>query len=309
MGQPLSKKLGSLWENPYKLFLILSRRGVFSRMKDERYLRLLYHGVMGRPLHLDPPVLYSEKIQWLKLHDKNPIYPALSDKVAVREFVRDRAGDAYLTNLLGVWDNPDQIDFSTLPDRFVLKCNHDSGSYILCKDKSKFDTQAAIKTLKKLLKKDYATPGREWPYRYVPRRVLAEEYLYGDNESRVMDFKFFCFHGKAQFVLVRKFYNDREYDNYTFLPDFSEYQIYRYKKPEAEHPQIPKPPRYEEMRTIAERLSAGFTHVRVDLYDTSEGVKFGEMTLYNASGLSKFLTLEGDRWLGEHLRLENENSL
>lgn len=309
MGQPLSKKLGSLWENPYKLFLILSRRGVFSRMNDERYLRLLYQGVMGRPLHLDQPVLYSEKIQWLKLHDKNPIYPVLSDKVAVREFVRERAGDAYLTNLLGVWDNPDQIDFSTLPDRFVLKCNHDSGSYILCKDKSKFDTQAAIKTLKKLLKKDYATPGREWAYSYIPRRVLAEQLLTASDGSHIMDYKFLCFQGKVQLVIVRKYFNEIEYDKYTFLPDFSEYQIYLYRKPEAVHPHIPKPSRYEEMLSIAERLSAGFTHVRVDLYDTPEGVKFGEMTLYNASGLSKFLTLEGDRWLGEHLRLENVNSL
>jgi hypothetical protein len=295
----------SLWENPFKLFVILFRNEFFAHMHDERYLRLLYRGVTGRRLHLNPPVLYSEKIQWLKLHDKNPIYPVFCDKLAVRGFVRERVGEEHLVELYGVWDDPDEIDFSALPEQFVLKCTHDSGSAIICKDKSQFDIEDAKQALRSWLRHDYSIRGREWPYKGLPRRIMAERYLVNADGSRAMDYKFFCFNGKAEFVLIRTNTNEKYIDNFTFLRDFTRFQIYLYKVPEAADTEVLRPPHYEEMIDIAEKLSAGFVHLRVDLYDTPEGIKFGEQTLYNASGLSKLMTLEGDRFLGDLLQLNS----
>lgn len=308
MKQTFSKRIASLWSNPLQLFAALTRKGFFARMDDEKYLRLLYRGAMGRELHLNPPVLYSEKIQWLKLYDKNPIYPLLSDKYAVRDFVRERVGEEYLIDLYGVWDDPGEIDFAKLPEQFVLKCTHDSGSAIVCRDKSAFDQEAAKQKLKQRLVKDYSVAGREWPYHDVPRRVIAEEYLARVDGTRVLEFKFFCFHGSAQFLLVRTNEREHDSDNLTFLRDFTRFQIYRYKFAGSEHLTVEKPGNYEEMIRIAERLSEGFPHIRVDLYDTPKGIRFGEQTLYNASGLSQYMTMEGDRFLGDLLRLENAGS-
>jgi len=305
LSQPLLKRMLSLWENPHKLFVVLSRRGFFTHMDDEKFLTRLYRGVLERPIHLNPPVLYSEKIQWLKLHDKNPIYTKLCDKIAVRDFIRERIGEEYLIDLYGVWEDPDQIDFSALPDKFVLKCTHDSGSAIICKDKSTFDWNAARLKLKKRLAKDYSIPGREWPYRDVPRRVLAERYLMNADGSQAMDYKFFCFDGRAQLVLVCTNHVDRHSGNYTFLRDFTPHNIYQSREQEPENAQLPVPPHYDEMVALAERISAGFVHMRVDLYDTPEGVKAGELTLHSSSGLSQTMTLEGDRFLGAFLRLES----
>lgn len=295
----------SVLTNGYKIFLGLTHHGFFKKMEDERYLKLLYRGVLGRRLHLDPPVLYSEKIQWLKLHDKNPMYPMLCDKLAVRDFVREQVGEAYLIDLFGTWADPEQIDFSVLPDQFVLKCTHDSGSAIICKDKKTFDFAEAKIALKKRIANDYSIPGREWPYRDVPRRVLAERYLINEDGSQAMDFKFFCFDGKAHLVLVCTNKTDPGSGNYTFLPDFTPFRIYQSRVPESEEPRLAKPDCFDAMIEVAERLSAGLVHARVDLYDTPAGIKFGEMTLHSSSGLSQTMTERGERFLGELLHLEN----
>jgi hypothetical protein len=290
--------------NGYKIFLGLTHLGFFRKMKDERYLRLLYRGVLARPLHLDPPVLYSEKLQWLKLHDKNPMYPTLCDKFAVRGFVRERVGEECLVDLYGVWDDPDEIDFTALPEQFVLKCTHDSGSAIICMDKSTFDVANAKASLRKRLEKDYSIPGREWPYHDVPRRVMAERYLTDANGTQAMDYKFFCFDGKACLILVCTNQSDHHSGNYTYKMDFSLFPIYSSVTPQADDPHLEKPAHFERMVEIAQALSAGFVHMRVDLYDTPDGVKFGEMTLHSSSGLSQTMTLDGDRFLGGLLRLE-----
>lgn len=291
--------------NPCKVFVGLTHLGFFTRMDDERYLRLLYHGVLGRPIHLNPPVLYSEKMQWLKLHDKNPIYTQLCDKIAVREYVSRLAGEQYLIPLLGIWENPDQIDFDSLPNRFVLKCTHDSGSAILCADKSKFDRNAAKETLKKKLRRDYSLAGREWPYHDVPRRILAEMHLGDEDGTPPVDYKFFCFHGKVKLILIYVHQEDGNNFSYTFLPDFSEFPIYR--NDDEQYPTYARPAHLDEMITIAETLSEGFAHMRVDLYDTVEGVKFGEITLHSSSGLSISMTERGEVYLGGMLQLEEMN--
>lgn len=301
----LIRRIGAFLQNPWKIFVALTHRGWFEKMDDERYLRLLYRGVMGRKLHLNPPRTYNEKVQWLKLHDKNPIYPQLCDKIAVREIVKERIGEDYFTPILGVWDDPDEIDFAALPERFVLKCTHDSGSAILCADKSRFDIAAAKKTLSQKLKRDYSIAGREWPYHDVPRRILAEAHLGAEDGTPPIDYKFFCFGGRVALVLVYIHHPDRDGSSYTFLPDFTPISIYANLVETQQDQPIERPPHFDEMIALAEKLSEGFAHLRIDLYDMPQGVKFGEITLHSSSGLSITMRPEGDRYLGDQLNIDN----
>lgn len=296
-------RIGAFIKNPCKIFVALTHRGWFERMDDERYLKLLYRGVMGRKLHLNPPRTYNEKVQWLKLHDKNPIYPQLCDKIAVREIVRERIGESYFTPILGVWDDPDEIDFSALPTQFVLKCTHDSGGVILCPNKAEFDEKAARESLKTWLKRDYSIAGREWPYRFVPRRVLAEAFLPGTNGARPDDYKFYCFDGEVRVILLCTNRRKAHADYLLFDMDLNPYRINDITNALPEGFVMPRPPHLDEMIEIARRLSAGFPHVRVDLFDTPEGVRFGEITLYDQSGLNSDYTHEGDLDMGAMIDL------
>lgn len=295
-------------KNPYKIFVALTHRGFFQHMDDERYLRLLYRGVMGYQLHLNPPRTYCEKVQWLKLHDKNPLYPQLCDKIAVREIVRARGAEGYLTPLLGTWDNPDEIDFSLLPERFALKCTHDSGGVVLCLDRSKFDENAARESLKQWLKRDYSVAGREWPYRFVPRRVLAEAFLPSEDGKRPDDYKFYCFDGKVRAILVCTNRIKSHADYFYFDTSLRPFRINEITDALRSDYILPAPPHLDEMIALSERLSAGFCHIRVDLYDTPEGVRFGEMTLYDQSGFADDFSFEGDLALGEFLRLPDKTT-
>lgn len=283
--------------NPF--FPWLTRHGFFKKMEDERYLRLLYRGITGRPLHLDPPELYSEKIQWFKLHDKNPIYPVLCDKLAVRNFVRERVGEEYLITLYGDWDVTDQIDLSALPNQFVLKCTHDSGSVIICKDKAAFNFAAAKRALKKRLSKDYSVSGREWPYGAVPRRVIAEAFIGLEDGTRPDDYKFYCIGGRMFWVCICTNRRGKSADYYlcdrAFRPFWTSME--RIDRPDEFAP--PVPPRFAEMIELSERLAEGFLNVRVDLYNTPDGIRFGEMTLYDQSGFIPEYWEAFDRMLGE----------
>ena len=286
----LFSHLGIFLKNPYRIFVALTHKGFFQRMDDERYLRLLYRGVMGYRLHLNPPRTYCEKLQWLKLHDKNPLYPTLCDKIAVREFVRARGEEAYLTPLLGVWETPDDIDFSALPERFALKCTHDSGGVVLCQNRAEFDESAAREKLSAWLKRDYSVAGREWQYRSVPRRVLAEAFLPSENGKRPDDFKLYCFGGVVKIILVCTNRVKSHADYLYFDASLRPYRINAITQALADDYVLPAPAHLNEMIALSERLSAGLKHVRVDLYDTPEGVRFGEMTLYDQSGFADDFT-------------------
>ena len=296
-------RIGAFAKNPCKIFVSLTHRGWFEKMNDELYLRLLFRGVMGRKLHLNPPRTYNEKVQWLKVHDHNPIYPQLCDKIAVRDFVRERIGDSYFTPIIGIWDDPSKIDFSALPEQFVLKCTHDSGGVILCPNKSELDMDSARESLKTWLKRDYSTAGREWPYHFVPRRVFAEAYIPGTNGTRPDDYKFFCFNGTVRLVLLCTNRRKAHADYLYFDTELRPYPINEISSALPKDYRMPRPPHFDEMLEIARRLGAGFTHVRVDLFDTSEGVRFGEITLYDQSGLNDDFSYEGDLAMGDLLDL------
>lgn len=253
---------------------------------------------MGYHLRLKTPVTYSEKLQWLKLYDRRPLYVTMVDKVKVKEYVASIIGKEYVIPTLGVWKNPDEINFGALPERFVLKCNHNSGAgMFVCKDKSTIDEEMVKNELRKGLMENFYVKNREWPYKDVPRRTFAEAYM-EDEYGELRDYKFFCFDGevKALFIAsdrskgeasVRFDFFDADYNH---LP-FTNGHLCADVTPE-------KPSMFEEMKTLAAKLSKGIPHVRVDFYEVGNKIYFGEMTLYHWSGMKPFVPEEWDYLFG-----------
>ena len=198
------KRIGDYFRNPYKIFESLAMRGFFKNMNDKEYLSWLYRARMGRLPDLNHPKSFNEKLQWLKLNDRKPEYTEMVDKYLAKKYVEKRIGEKYIIPTLGVWDEFDQIEFEKLPDQFVLKTTHDSGGVVICKDKANFDKAAAKRKLEKSLKRNYYWAEREWPYKNVKPRIIAENYLSFLNGSDLVEYKVFCFNGKPALFLICK---------------------------------------------------------------------------------------------------------
>lgn len=299
-------KIAKLIKNPYCIFPVLANRGWFDRMADERFLRLRFRAQLGRWPDLKNPQTFSEKLQWLKLHDRRPEYTIMADKYRVREYIKEKIGEEYLIPLLGVWDDPDEIDFDALPERFVLKCNHNSGKGMcICKDKSKLDIEKVKSELRHGLAQDYYLTGREWPYKDIPRKIICEKYMEDYETGELRDYKFFCFNGTPLYCQV---ISDRSvcetidfFDMEWKLQDFS--GLFPY--PHASSI-IARPKTLSEMIACAERLSAGYTFLRVDLYEINQKMYFGELTFYPASGFGTFSPEKWNRIFGEYLVLPDQ---
>lgn len=256
---------------------------------ERQYLRLKYWRITGDVLNLRHPRTYNEKLQWLKLNDKNPMYCRLVDKIAVKDYAPVKECGCKVARLLGVWDNPDEIDYDSLPDRFVLKCNHNSGGVIICRDKSVFDRQKAAADLKRQLDEDYYATTREWPYKNIRRQVFAEEFI-DSGDRNLTDYKFFCFNGEPKVMYMSK---DSAEDPRTdfFDMEFNHLPITVKDPPSDILPQ--KPSQFEEMRRMAGLLSKGIPHVRIDLYVAGGEIYFGEFTFYHCSG---FIKVKPEEW-------------
>lgn len=269
---------------------------------DEKYLRALYRLKFGERLDLENPQTYSAKLQWMKLYWRNPVLCRFIDKYEVKAEVAGRIGPQHVIPTFGVWEKAEDIDFDSLPDRFVLKCTHDCRSYILCPDKDALDRNAARRKLSSALGKSNYPSMREWGYKNVRPRIIAEAYLEDpSNPKELTDYKFFCFNGEAKAVYVatgrmagdsRADYMDRSFNRISL---FSEH-------PGSEEP-LPVPPNYDEMLRIAETLSAGFPHVRIDLYNIGGKIYFGEYTFYHGGGMNEFKPREWDRTFGDWFKL------
>ncbi|MBR5097654.1 MAG: hypothetical protein IK091_00320, partial [Spirochaetales bacterium] len=181
-----------------------TKLGLYKGMSDEDYLRMLFKADMGYDLNLDDPRTFCEKLQWLKLHDRRDEYTIMADKYLSKKYVADKVGQQYVVPLLGVWDRFSDIDFDALPDQFVLKCNHDSGTVIICRDKSKLDMDRAGKELEKSLGTSYFVFNREWPYKNISPKIIAEEYLSQGDDDCLWDYKFFCFNGEPKIMYMEK---------------------------------------------------------------------------------------------------------
>ena len=172
--QRYTEKLKKYCADSSDRFVVNAALGLYNSMPDRDYLERKFEALMGTPLHLDAPQTFNEKLQWLKLYDRKPEYTMMVDKYRVREYIAQKIGAEYLIPLLGVWDSPDEIDFAALPEQFVLKCNHNSGlGMCICKDKSTLNLRRVRRDLQKGLRQDYYLPGREWPYKDVPRKIIA----------------------------------------------------------------------------------------------------------------------------------------
>lgn len=272
-------------------------------LSDERYIRIAYFLKFKKRLNLKKPQTLSEKIQWLKLYDRKPLYNLLVDKYLVKDYISNQIGAEYVIPTLGVWDNFDDISFDNLPEQFVLKCNHDSGGIAICTDKKSFDKEKARKVIEKHLKRNYFWHGREWAYKDVKPVIIAEEYVKSPDDGDLKDYKFFCFNGKIKCFKVDcdRFTNHKAYyfdENKHVLP-FSE-KIF---KPDnfSNPPELPD--NITEMMGLAEKLASNLTFARVDFYNVNKKILFGEITLYPASGMDVFDPEEWDYKMGQWLDL------
>ena len=268
---------------------------------DEFYLRLLYRNRMHKKLDLNNPKTYNEKLQWLKLHDRKPEYTQMVDKCAAKKYVAERIGEEYIVPTLGVWNRFEDIDFDALPNQFVLKCTHDSGGLVICRDKNKLDIEKAKKKINSSLKRNYFYSGRENPYRDVPPRIIAEKFMVDESGVELKDYKIFCFNGKPMYIQVDfGRYTEHERNMYSTNWD---YMGFSSRYPTNPDRVIEKPLCLEKMLEVAANLSAGIPHLRVDLYVINEKVHFGELTFYHGSGFEKFKPEEWDRKLGDMIDL------
>jgi len=298
-------KLVALFRSNRKALLLVLIDKLSFLFSDETYLRIQFKLRMGYPLNLDNPVTFSEKLQWLKLNDRNSLYTKLVDKYDVKTFVITTIGAQYIIPTIGVWDTVDSIQWESLPQQFVLKTTQGGGSYgvIVCKDKSSLDKSLAIKRLNKALKQDIYKTFREWPYKNVRGRIIAEEYMEQEDGSALIDYKFFCFNGEPQFLYVRwEDSTDRkEHINFITL-DWEPTHFYRPDcRPSIYLPH--KPTKFEDMKELTRKLSKGIPFVRVDLYEINSKVYFSELTFYPSSGLLPFEPGEWDRKIGDMLIL------
>lgn len=272
-----------------------------NRIDDESFLKLKYRARFLKKLDLTTPKTYNEKLQWLKLYDRKPEYTTMVDKYAMKEWVASRIGPGYTITNYGVWDTPEEIDFDSLPDKFVLKGTHDSGSFIICKDKSKFDSVSAIAKLNKSMLRDQFIFNREWPYKNVPHRVLAEEYIVDESGYELKDYKFFCFDGKPymMFIASGRTKGETTFDYYDM--DFNHLDITQ-SHPNAKHG-YEKPEAFEKMKELASKLSAGIPQLRVDFYYVNGKILVGELTFFHYGGFVPFHPDKWDTILGELIEL------
>ncbi len=285
-------------------FLVNAAFGKYDRMEDRDYLCRNFAASMGQKLDLNRPVTFNEKLQWLKLHDRKPVYTVMADKVRVKEYVAEKIGSQYIIPTLGVWDSPKDIPFRDLPDKFVIKCNHNSGcGMCICKEKARLDISKVKKDLEKGLRQDYYLSSREWPYKDIPRKILAEQYLENSQAGGLTDYKFHCFNGVPQFVLVcRDRFGASGLTEDFYTPQWERMPVKRPKIPNGAVP-APKPEGLEEMLALAEKLSQGIPFVRVDFYFVEGKIYFSELTFFPASGLAPFDPPQWDKTFGDWLVL------
>ena len=279
----------------------LSRHGLLRWMPDAQYLKFMYRAKLKKKLDLKNPKTFNEKLQWLKLYDRKPEYTQMVDKYAVRQYIAERIGEECLVPLVGgPWNSFDEIDFDSLPNRFVLKCTHDSGGLVICRDKKTLDKAATKEKIEKCLKRNYYYSSREWPYKDVKPRIIAEKYLEDTVDDALTDYKFFCFNGEAKVMYISK---DKGKDPRTDFFDmhFSHLPV-QARDPNAEvQPQRPK--QFDKMRKIAEILSQEIPQLRVDFYVVDERIFMGELTFYHMSGLTLITPYEWNLKMGSWIEL------
>ena len=284
-----------------RFILALVRRFNFL-FPDKLYLKVCFYLEMGTTLNLKVPQTFNEKLQWLKLYNRKPEYTMMVDKILVKEYIADIIGREYVVPILGVWNNPDEIDYDSLPDNFVLKTNHSGGNtgVVIVKDKAKIDKEFVRRKLQTSLKSDIYKRYREWPYKNVKKKIFAETYL-GDE---LIDYKFSCFDGYVDSVMICL---DRQLGDPKFYFFDSQWNLRRYNKRGINAPKdftIPKPEKIDDMFDLASKISRNFPYSRIDLYNINGKIYFGEITFFPASGFDANLLPETDEYFGSLINLK-----
>lgn len=273
---------------------------------DCLYVRLKYRKNFGKLPNLRNPKTFNEKLNWLKLNDHKPLYTTMVDKHEAKQYVARIIGEEYIIPTYGVWDSVEEIDFDALPDKFVLKTTHDSGSVVICKEKKHFDREAAKNTMRRSLHRNFYAETREWPYKNVKRRIIAEAFLEDNSGSDIADFKVHNFNGKPKFILVCR---DR-FEESGLTEDFYDTGWKRLSVRRPGHPNAsvpdPRPESLDLILQLSEKLSKGVDFMRTDFYVVNGKVYFGEITLYPSSASTPFVPESYDKVFGDMLNLHKE---
>lgn len=271
---------------------------------DEFYLKLRYYCKFQKKLDLDNPTTYNEKLQWLKINNRKPIFTEMVDKIEAKKYVASIVGEEYIIPTIAEYNSVEEIDWKALPNQFVLKCTHDSGGIVICRDKQKLDIKKAKNKLIKGLNHSYYYENREWPYKDCKRRIICEPLMFDESGYELKDYKFFCFNGevKALFIATDRG-NPNEDTKFDFFDAEFNHLPIKNGHPNATKP-IKKPVAFEKMKKLASVLSKGFPHLRVDLYDINGKVYFGELTFFHFSGMMPFEPEEWDYKFGEWIDLK-----
>lgn len=298
------KKIDKYITNPKLVINALSYFYFFNFLSDEKYLKLKYYIYFNKKLDLDNPKTFNEKMQWLKLYNREDIYTTMVDKYEVKKYVSKIIGEEYIIPTIGIYNKFEDIDFENLPDQFVIKCTHDSGGIVICKSKKDLNIAKTKKIINKYLKRKYYCIHREWPYKNVKPRIIIEKYVEDKNNKSMRDYKFFCFNGEAKYCLVC---SDRETELKETFFDLN-WNKTEFKRPNHDIDlTIEKPKNYDLMIQLANTLSKNILFVRIDFYEINGQVYFGEITFYPASGFTKFEPEEWDYKLGKLINLEKVN--
>ncbi len=290
-----------------RIFRALSRRHFFDWMPDKMYIKLMYRCIMNKKVNLNNPQTFNEKLQWLKLYDRKPIYTSMVDKYEAKKYVANIIGEQYIIPTLGVYSKFEEIDFSVLPNQFVIKCTHDSGGVVICKDKATMNMEEARKKINRCLKRNFFYSGREWPYKNIKPRIIIEEYIDDHKNDDLEDYKFMCFNGKVKCSFVCTDRRSKEGLKVTFFDlDWNQMPFERHYPCSKE--KIKKPINYEKMIELSEKLAKDLNFVRVDFYEVNGKIYFGEITFFPGSGTEEFTPEKWDYTIGSWIKLPERNN-
>lgn len=305
MANKYLKMLKEFITDKNKRFLIMNMLTFNKNMPDEEYLIRRYKAKFGKEPDLVNPKTYSEKCQWLKLHDFQPVHTTMVDKYEAKKYVADIIGEEHIIPTLKVWDKLSDIDYNQLPEAFVLKCTHDSGGFYIVRDKSKLDKKKVQRKLGWRMKRNFYYTGREKAYKDIKPRIIAEKYMSELSGHDLVDYKFFCFDGKPELVLtVAGGHEDASRTKRQFYTTDWDLLDVGVHGADPVKEKLPKPEQLGEMLDIAKKLSAGQKHVRVDLYSVGGQIYFGELTFFHNDGLETFTPKAFDRTLGDYIKLD-----
>lgn len=306
MKQVLIKKMiMNVLTNPRTRFNLKNSIGIYDLLSDEAFQKKKFKAITGYDINFDSPKSLNEKLQWLMLFDRTPLHTQLADKYLVREYIKRKIGESYLIPLLGVWDSPDEIDFNNLPARFVIKCNHNSGKGMyICRDKNRMNEKKVRASLKRGIKQNYYMHAREWPYKDIPRKIIAETLLENDDGTPIADYKFYCYGGKPRYFMVS--YGEAEHNvrNHKFNLEGKSIDYLFKEKATVSVDEICLPENLDQMIELVQKLCTNFQHVRVDLYNVEGRIYFGEMTFFSGAGYINMISEDFSNEMAGYINLD-----